>query len=78
MFADNRLARGGGRNIHEFDRDRGDFRLKVDIPYFSGNLNLEDFNDWIVDIDKFFDYTGVPEKKRVRLMVCRLKGGASA
>ena len=77
LFANHRPARGGGRHTHDYERNSGDFRLKVDIPYFSGNLNIEDFIDWIVDIDKFFDYMGVPEEKRVRLVVCRLKGGAS-
>ena len=45
MFVDHRPARGGGRNVHDFDRDGGDFRLKVDILYFNGNLNIEDFID---------------------------------
>ena len=32
----------------------------------------------IAKIDKFFDYMEVPEEKRVKLVACRLKGGASA
>ena len=47
-------------------------------PFFSGNLNIDDFIDWIAEIDKFFDYVEVPEEKRVKLVACRLKGGASA
>ena len=64
--------------MRDHKRNSGDFKLKVDIPFFSGNLNAEDFINWIPDIDKFFDYIEVPEEKRVRLVVCRLKGGASA
>ena len=70
MFSDHRPVRGGGMNVHEFDREGGDLRLKVDISYFYNNLNIEDFIDWIADIDKFFDYMRVP--------ACRLRGGASA
>ena len=77
VFADHRPTRGGGRNVYEFDRDGGDFRWKVDIPYFNGNLKIEDFIDWLADINKFFDYMEVPEEKRVRLVMCTLKGGGS-
>ena len=41
-------------------------------------MNIEDFIDWLANIDKFFDYMGVSEEKRVRLVACRLKGRASA
>ena len=78
MFDNHQPARSGGRYMHDHERDSGDFRLKVDIPFFSDNLNIEDFIDWIADIDKFFDYMEVSEEKRVRLVACRLKGNASA
>ena len=78
MFGNRQPARGGERYACNHDRDGGDFRLKVDIPYFNGNLNIEDFIDWITDIDKFFDYMGVSEENKVRLVTCRLKGGVSA
>ena len=63
--------------IMVYERDNGDFKLKVDIPFFSGNLNIEDFIDWIAEIDKFFDYMEVSEENRVKLVAYRLKGGAS-
>ncbi|KAI3429985.1 uncharacterized protein J3R85_008494 [Psidium guajava] len=66
-----------GRRRYD-DRESNDFKLKVDIPYFNGGLGIEDFLDWIADIDKFFDYMETPSEKRVRLVACRLKGGASA
>ena len=78
MYANQRPIRGGGRRDYGYERDSGNFKLKVDIPFFSVNLNIEDFIDWIAKIDKFFDYMQVPEEKRVKLVTCRLKGGASA
>ena len=78
LFGNYQPARCGGKYACDYDRDSGDFRLKVDIPNFLGNLNIKDFIDWIADIDKFFDYMGAPEKKRVRLVACRLKRCASA
>ena len=32
-------------NTCDYERDSGDFKLKVGIPFFSGNLNIEDFID---------------------------------
>ena len=78
LYADQRLARGGGRREYGYERDSGDFKFKVDIPVFSGNLNIEDFIDWIAKIDKFFDYMEIPKEKKVKLVACRLKGGGSA
>ena len=52
VFVDHRPTRDGDRNVRDFDWDDGDFRLKVDISYFNGNLNIKDFIDWLVDIDK--------------------------
>ena len=78
LFGNNQPVRGGGRYACDHKSDNDNFRLKVDIPYFNRNLNSEDFIDWIADVDKLFDYMGVLEEKRVRLVDCRLKGGASA
>ena len=58
-------------------RDTIDFRLKVDIPTFNGNLNIEDLLDWLAEVDRCFDYMEVPKDRRVRLVTCRLKGRAS-
>ena len=62
LFGNNQPARGGGRYGQDYERDGGDFLLKVDIPFVSGNLNIEGFIDWVADIDRFFDYIDVPRK----------------
>ena len=56
MFDNYQPVRGGGRYARDHKKDDADFRLKVDIPYFDANLNIEDFIDWIADVDKFFEY----------------------
>ena len=61
MYANHRPIRGGGRYEYGYERDIGDFELKVDISFFSDNLNIEDFIDRVAEINKFFDYMETSE-----------------
>ena len=54
------------------------FSPKGRYPVFYGNMNIEEFLDWLAEVDRIFDYMEIPEERRVRLVACRLKGGASA
>ena len=45
MFGNHRPAKGGGKYGRDYERDNKDFKLTVDIPFFSGNLNIEGFID---------------------------------
>ena len=78
LYTDLQLVRGGGKHEYGYERDNRDFKLKINIYFFSRNLNIEDFINWIAEIDKFFDYMEVSKEKMVKLVACRLKGGGSA
>ncbi|XP_038701867.1 uncharacterized protein LOC119998596 [Tripterygium wilfordii] len=55
-----------------------DFRLKADIPYFDGFVNIEGFIDWLAEVERYFDFASIPEDKKVKYVAIRLKGGVSA
>lgn len=52
--------------------------MKIDLPSFSGKLDLEPFLDWIKNVESFFEYMSTPESKKVKLVSFKLKSGASA
>ena len=52
----NHGKKGGYLNPNEY-------RMKCDIPSFSGNIDIESFLDWIYEVEKFFDMDYVPAKK---------------
>ncbi|KAI0499806.1 hypothetical protein KFK09_018014 [Dendrobium nobile] len=60
------------------DRHQGEFRVKLDIPFFDGRLHIEDYLDWERSVENFFDYMEIDPEKQVKYVACRLKGGASA
>ena len=52
--------------------------MKVSIPSFSGNLDIESFLNWTYEMDKFFNMAYVLMEKQVKFVAYKLKGGAAA
>ena len=52
--------------------------MKVELPSFNGNVSIEEYLDWVNEVEKFFDYMGTADDKQVCLMAYKLKGGAFA
>jgi hypothetical protein len=44
---------------------------------YEGNLDAEELLDWIISMDKHFDYEDVDKHKKVKQVVTRLKGHAT-
>ena len=49
-------------------------KVKMDIPVYEGNLDVEEILDWIRALDTYFDYEDVREDKKVKHDVTILKG----
>ena len=54
-----------------------DFKMKVDLPNFSGKLDIEAFIDWVKNVESFFEYIETAEDKKVKMVALKLKSGAS-
>ena len=52
--------------------------MKIDLQYFDGHLHMEDFLDWVHQVENLFNIMEVPLEKRVKLVAYKLKGEAAA
>ena len=51
-------------------------RPKIEVPAFSGNLNLEELIDQINECEEYFEYEDIEDPDRVKFAKARLKGHA--
>jgi len=43
--------------------------MKMDLPSFNGQLQIEGFLDWLAVVERFFDYMEIPEDKKVNWLL---------
>lgn len=73
------IFRHNRRGYHDVgEREPQTFRMKMDLPSFNGQLQIEGFLDWLAVVERFFDYMEIPEDKKVKLVAYRLMGGGSS
>ena len=53
------------------------YKLKVDIPNFCGDLDIEGFFDWLTEVDRLFEYIDFTKDRRVKFVAYKLKGRTS-
>ena len=46
---------------------------RIEVPMYSGNLNVEEIMDWINALSKYFNFEEIEEKNKVRYAAIRLK-----
>jgi len=51
--------------------------FKVDIPEFEGQLDPDQFIDWLQTVERVFEYKDIPDDKKVKLVALKLRRYAS-
>ena len=66
-----------GLGLRPYFQEDQEIHMKVDLPTFSGRMDVEKFLGWIKNVEKNFDYANT-SKHKVRLVALKLQGAASA
>jgi len=51
--------------------------IKVDIPDFEGNLQPDEFVDWLQTVERIFEHNEMSEKQKVKIVAAKMKKHAS-
>nr|XP_015868921.2 uncharacterized protein LOC107406326 [Ziziphus jujuba var. spinosa] len=62
---------------YNFNRETN-YKIKIDLPTFDGQVEIESFLDRIHNVESFLDYMNISEKQQAKLVAYKPKGGASA
>lgn len=46
-------------------------------PSFAGGFNIEEFLDWVNEVETFFEFMDMPEETKIKLVACKLKGASA-
>ena len=55
---------------------KNDFKIKVELPSYSGMLDTEAFLEWLDAVEKYFKVVQVPDNQKVAYVAYRLEGSA--
>ena len=72
------LPLGTQRMFHRTTNRYQNLNIKVDIPHFTGEEQLEEVLDWLNEVERVFEFLNLLENKKVKLVAIKLKGYASS
>ena len=55
-----------------------EYRMEIEIPFFSENLDIKSFLNWVYEVEKFFDMAFIPNEKHVKFVVYKFKRETAA
>ena len=81
VFDDERMEaeyhRAPNRPNYMPQQPRNDFKIKVELPSFSGSMDTETFLEWIEAVENYFEVVEVAEDQKVAYVAYKLQGGAA-
>ena len=76
-FVNPRGRQREGRQWQPNYRGDDEYKLKVDIPNFSDDLDIDGYFNWLTEVDRLFEYIKFLEDINFKFFAYRLKGRAS-
>jgi len=54
------------------------YKMRADLPFFSGVVDIEQFLDWIYEVERFFDIIRIEAERKVDFVAYKLRESAGA